>query len=77
MSTNSDVPILASVDIDNASQRPLRRDEIVFVEYYNISHLEIARRMVPFHESMDNIHVFSGPSLPEVANQTLTEIPAL
>ena len=69
-SLNIDDLILPRVSGDKSSQRPFRRNEVVHLEQ-NISHLQVARKMVPFRESADDINVFATPPFPEMLDNHL------
>ena len=75
-SHDSNQTILPFMYLNNSGEWPLGRDKIILLEYNNVTNRGISGRVSPLSVFSETCQILRKPSVPEVANEILAQMPA-
>ena len=61
--------VIPGMNLHDACQRPLRRDDIVFLQHNNVSNLYVSFGLMPLGVTTEGSNILRRPPLPKVTNQ--------
>ncbi len=67
---------MSRVNLDDLGDWPLCRDHAILSQNYDVSNSDVIGRTMPFVDLLETGEILGRPSLPEMSDQNLAQVPS-